>query len=61
MSEATLATRRAHTYVDPAPDGRVLLVNIGADDLDSVVITLTPANAAKLGQMLISVASRMQP
>ena len=56
-----LETRPARTYVDPGPDGRVLLVSIGVDDLDSVVIRLTPAMAAKLGQRLISVANRMQP
>jgi hypothetical protein len=59
MSEC-LATRPAHTYVDPTVDGHVLLVNIAANEMDSAVIRLTPANAAKLGQMLISVANRMQ-
>ena len=59
MSE-TLATRPAHTYVDPTVDGHVLLVNIAAEEMDSAVIRLTPANAYKLAQMLISAAESIE-
>jgi hypothetical protein len=55
-----LKSRESHVYVDPTPtrDG-VLLINI-TEDMASWTIVLTPDNAAKLGQMLVSVANRMQ-
>ncbi|MBV8177860.1 MAG: hypothetical protein JOY55_06215 [Mycobacterium sp.] len=60
MTDA-LATRSAHIEVDPTPTGHVMLIAIGNDDdLDSMVIRLTPANAAKLGQKLIDAASKVE-
>jgi hypothetical protein len=61
MSADMVQTRRSRAYVDPAPiTGDILLVVFDTENLDSIVLRLTPAMAAKLGQRLIAVANRMQ-
>ena len=55
----SLRTRRAHIEIDPTHDARILLV-IFSDRLDSTVLRLTPAQAARLGQRLIDTAARME-
>ncbi len=63
MTDDVMTAVPAHIEVDPSPvTGQVLLIAFGKDeDLDSMVLRLTPAMAARLGQRLISVANRMQP
>ena len=41
-------------------DGRQVRMIYTDADLDSLVLMLTPENAAKLGQMLIDVASKVE-
>lgn len=50
-----------HMYVDSNVDGQVVFTSISqTDDLTSTVIWMTPATAARLGQWLIDVASRIE-
>lgn len=49
--------RPTHTYVDYTVDGEVTLFHVtDDDDLDSLVLRFTPANAHQLAQMLITAA-----
>jgi hypothetical protein len=56
----TLKTRPAGIQLDPAmTTGHVLMVVLD-EDLDSMVLRFTPAQAARLGQALIDTAARLE-
>ena len=57
----TLLTVPSTVSVDTlAASGKILLIHVD-DDLESGVLLLSPQTAARLGQMLITAANRMQP
>ena len=62
MSEIQYAVKTvaARFEVDPTPDGRRVLLIYTDDDLDSLVIRMSPAAAAKLGHKLINVAAQQE-
>ena len=47
-------------YVDQTPDGLIAFSTIAEEDLHSNVVYMTTANAAKLGQILIDTADRIE-
>lgn len=59
MSDA-LATTPAHVHVDRMPDGRLMLIAFSDEGLESQVLRLTTTEAAKLGQILIDAAWRVE-
>jgi hypothetical protein len=55
----TAVRRPTNVWVDPVPGGKVVLAAV-TDEGRSVVMYLTPVNAARLGHMLIGAAESVE-
>lgn len=59
MADNALQTRPARIYIEPTPDGNILIVAVD-EELGSSVLWLSPASAYKLAQMLIAAAEYVE-
>jgi hypothetical protein len=59
VTDNALKIKPARIYVDVTVDGNIMLIAVD-DDLGDSALWLTPESAAKLGQILIDVASKVK-